>query len=164
MTRKVRRTQEEIDAGITLTQKKDMIDQALVNRSEARKKGIKNPAVVSPTIYDEYDPETKTVYKYKTRTVEKEVVKEVPVIKEVRILNGAKGSEKTVQELLDQELQNCRWKWKELKMDGDFTSAKMKQLGKDGWKMTHIMEWRIIKPEWKDKPDTMYFQKPLPRK
>ena len=95
---------------------------------------------------------------------EKEVVKEVPVIKEVRILNGAKGSEKTVQELLDQELQNCRWKWKELKMDGDFTSAKMKQLGKYGWKMTHIMEWRIIKPEWKDKPDTMYFQKPLPRK
>lgn len=161
MTRKVRRTKEEIEAGITLTQKKDMIDQALVSKQQAKKNGVKNPAKVSPTLYEEYDPNTKTVYKYKTRTVEKEVIKEVPVIKEVRILNGTEGTETTVQEFLNEQLQKCRWEWKEIIMDGEFKSSIMTELGKEGWKMTHIMSWRIIKEDWKNKPDSMFFQRPI---
>ena len=164
MTRKVRRTKEEIEAGITLTQKKDMIDQALVSKQQAKKSGVKNPATVSPTLYEEYDPNTKTVYKYKTRTVEKEVIKEVPVIKEVRILNGTKDTQKTVEEFLNEQLQNCRWEWKEVIMDGDFKSNTMKTLGKEGWKMTHIMSWRYLKDDWKTKPDSMFFQRPLHKK
>jgi len=161
---KTRRTKEEIASGMTLTQKKDMIEKALVEKQKFKKNGVKNPTTVSPTLHEEYDPDTKTVYKYKTRTITNEVVKEVPVIKEVRILNGTKGSDKTVQEFLNEELEKCRWEWKELQMDKNFTSAQMKKLGNNGWKMAYIMEWRILKPEWKDKPDTMFFQKPIPRK
>ena len=164
MTRKVRRTKEEIEAGITLTQKKEMIDKALVSKQEAKKSGVKNPATVSPTLYEEYDPNTKTIYKYKTRTVEKEVIKEVPVVKEVRILNGTEGTKTTVQEFLNEQLQKCRWEWKEVKMDGDFKSSIMNELGAKGWKMTHIMSWRLLKEDWKKKPDSMYFQRPLHKK
>ena len=52
MAKKIRRTKEEIAAGITLTQKKEMIDQALVSKQVAKKNGIKNPAKVSPTLYE----------------------------------------------------------------------------------------------------------------
>ena len=114
---KTRRTKEEIASGMTLTQKKDMIEKALVEKQKFKKNGVKNPTTVSPTLHEEYDPDTKTVYKYKTRTITNEVVKEVPVIKEVRILNGTKGSDKTVQEFLNEELEKCRWEWKELQMD-----------------------------------------------
>ena len=34
MTRKVRRTKEEIEAGITLSQKKDMIDKRVINKEK----------------------------------------------------------------------------------------------------------------------------------
>lgn len=158
MSKRVRRTKEEIAAGITVAQKKDMVEQALIKNRGAVKTA--QPAAKTSTDHEQYDPDTKTVYKYKTKVVKEEVIKEVPVIKEVRILNGTKGTEKTVQEILNKELDRCVWEWKELKMDKNFTVKQMKDLGKQGWRMTHIMEWRYIKDDWKKKPDSMFFQKP----
>tara|TARA_Y100000034_G_scaffold119927_1_gene162218 strand:+ start:1796 stop:2326 length:531 start_codon:yes stop_codon:yes gene_type:complete len=176
MTR-IRRTKKEIEAGLTVESKKrgvtleQQIEQneqhanarvqaRQIQDAATRKKPRKAAKKIVET-YDEVDHKYKKIYKY--RVQERIVEKEVPVIKEVRILNGTKGSEKTVQELLNQELNKCTWEWKELKMDNNFRATDMKELGKRGWKMTHIMEWRLLKEDWKKKPDTMFFQRPKQR-
>ena len=46
----------------------------------------------------------------------------------------------------------------------DYHTCIMNELGAKGWKMTHIMSWRLLKEDWKKKPDSMYFQRPLHKK
>ncbi|MBC8437079.1 hypothetical protein H8D85_02010 [bacterium] len=178
---RVRRSREEIDAGMTVNQKKlgmtiDEIKNAASKNREAAKqvqelKKIENRPKKRKKImsklstkeeWDEVDHDYKKIYKYKVK--EKIVEKEVPVIKEVRILNGTKDTNTTVQEFLNKELGKCIWEWKELKMDENFRSTDMTSLGKQGWKMTHIMEWRRLKDDWKKKPDSIYFQRPRTKK
>ena len=62
MGKRIRRTKEEIEAGITVAQKKDMIEKSLIEKRAAGKKGKAQPN--TSTVYEQYDPDTKTVYKY----------------------------------------------------------------------------------------------------
>jgi len=170
---RIRRTQAEIEAGLTVEQKKRGLTlndlpkiheegqkaQEVRKTAKEFKKPRKDPNPIVES-WEEVDHNYQKVYKYRVK--EKIVEKEVPVVKEVRILNGTKKTEKTVQEILDRELQKCQWEWKEVKMDSSFRTSLLKDLGKKGWKMAYIMEWRSLKPEWKGKPDTMFFQRPRP--
>ena len=99
-----------------------------------------------------------TRYVYKDKLVEKPV--EVEVIKEVRILNGTQDTQKTVQQIMQEELNKCTWEWKEIEETSFIGLDQLTELGKQGWKYAYDMDWKIIKPEWKDKPRTLYFQRP----
>ncbi|MBC8410075.1 MAG: hypothetical protein H8E12_15355 [Rhodobacteraceae bacterium] len=173
---RVRRTKQEIEAGMSVAQKqqsmsletfleqkerikhsKTLLEENKKAIADSKRKKKRKPAAPIIETWDDVDHDYKTIYKY--RVQEKIVEKEVPVIKEVRILNGTTKTQLTLQELLDQELQKCTWEWKEVKMDSTFRTTVLSELGKEGWRMTHIMEWRRIKADWKDKPDSIFFQR-----
>ena len=199
---RIRRSKEEIDAGMTVEQKKAGLSiqdvENLKNPPEPDKpkKRLTRAQGLERLIHKEKEDrkqqkaearkrrrkekeskyarvETRSILidateagqsKMPTRTVFKdkiiEVPVEVPTIKEVRILNGTKKTQKTVEEIMKEELQKCKWEWKELKMDKNFDFKKLQKLGEQGWKHAHTMSWRLLKPSWKDKPDSMYFQRP----
>ena len=97
------------------------------------------------------------------KVVEKaaEVVEEVKeVVKEVRVYNNQTDTEMTIQEMVRQELNKCKWEWKEVKLTKDFDFKTLKILGEQGWKHEHTMTWRYLKDDWKNKPDSMFFQRP----
>ena len=149
---RIRRTKQEIEAGLTIEDKKagktlkDLI---------AKKKKTSEYQVTD----ERYDEETNIRYIYKTKEVEVEKEVEVPVVKEVRILNGTKQTKKSVQEILDLELEKCIWDWKEVFLDKKFKISMLEKLGKQGWKFAFSLDWKAIKPSWKDKPETLFFQK-----
>lgn len=99
-----------------------------------------------------------TRYVYKEKLVEKPV--EIEVIKEVRILNGTHDTQHTVQEIMQEELNKCTWEWKEIKETSFVGIKQLRELGEQGWKYAHSMDWKLLKPEWKDKPRSLYFQRP----
>jgi hypothetical protein len=59
-----------------------------------------------------------------------------------------------------EEMYKCSWEWKEVDLDKNFRSTLMKDLGKKGWKMVYVLSWRYVKDAWKNKADTMFFQRP----
>ena len=71
------------------------------------------------------------------KEVKKEYVyidKEVPVIKEVRIINENQGTEKSVTEIIREEVGKVRcWEYKMIPMN-QFSVKELHKLGKDGWK------------------------------
>ena len=103
--------------------------------------------------------------KMPTRTIFKdrieEVPVEVPVIKEVRVINGVKNTQDTVETIMQRELSNCRWEYKKIS-DVDFIGLEqLNKLGEKGWQYCFSMEWKIIKPKaWANKPTSFYFKKP----
>ena len=190
-SKRIRRTKEEIDAGMSAEDKRKGLTLEAINRrnkktietkdklekfrkqikKEDEKKKIKRKKrktkkyariktsleLIDATKKGREGLPTRTVFK--DRIVEKKV--EVPTIKEVRILNGTKSTDKTVQELLQQELNKCKWEWKEVK-ETDFQGiSQLTCLGNKGWKFTHEIDWKIVNPEWKNKPRSLYFQRPV---
>ena len=150
---RVRRTKAEIAKGVTVEQKKQMMEESTNGTTGPKILDISEDKV-------EYDPDAKIVYKYKTKYIEKEIEKEIPIIKEIRILNGTEKTKKTVNELLQIEVDKCIWDWKEVKLDKDFRSTMLSKLGNQGWRMAYIMEWKHLKSSWREKPDSLFFQRP----
>jgi hypothetical protein len=157
---RVRRTKVEIEAGMTFEQKKKgyTLDDLDVPET-LKKKKIEITTKNGDKTWETVDHEYKTIYKYKDH--ERVIEKEVPVVKEVRILNGTKKTEKTVDEILSEELGKCVWEWKTVKMDNKFRVGMLDELGKKGWKFAFITEWSLIDPSKKNKPHTISFQRPI---
>jgi len=175
---KIRRTKAEIKAGLTVDQKKSGLTlesflqkqkeqskeekkrkKLLKNSSSKRKQRAPNHNYVTTkeVIRNDFDGPTKYVYKTETKVVEKEV--KIPVIKEVRILNGTKSSEKTVQEIMTIELEKCSWEWKNVTMDNTFKVTDLNKYGKKGWKFCFIYDPKVSFPK-STKPDEIVFQRP----
>jgi hypothetical protein len=60
-------------------------------------------------------------------------------IKEIRIL-GMNGIEKTVSELISEEIGDASWEWKEIPLDSSFKISMLQDLGKEGWKFAFYFE------------------------
>ena len=132
---RVRRSREEIDAGMTISQKKQGMTIKDIQCSDTKK----------------------TIPTPKPKQIIKEVIKEV--VKEVRVYNNQTDTEMTIQEMVRQELNKCKWEWKEMKMS-ECRLSTFKALGKQGWKLAYIMEWKGLKSTWADKEDSFFFQRP----
>jgi len=192
---RVRRSREEIDAGMTVDQKKkgmsleDILAKTptktriskaagylkLMEKDEEQKKNQKKllrktrkkanskkyartetrAVIIDATQAGQAKMPTRTVYSDKII----EVPVEVPTIKEVRILNGTKGSSKEVKDFLKEELQKCKWEWKEVVLDKSFEFGILEKLGKEGWKFAHAMSWKAVKSSWKDRKDSLFFHR-----
>jgi|APSaa5957512535_1039671.scaffolds.fasta_scaffold41820_3 hypothetical protein len=170
---RIRRTKEEIEAGLTVAQKKKGVTLADVSATQKekqrREKIVKSISPErkkrSPNIkYDTQEVikdtfEGPVKYIYKTNEVIKKVEIEVPVVKEVRILNGLKKTEKTVQHIMDEELGKCIWEWKHVALDSKFKVKDLDVYGKDRWKFAFIHSSKISNPK-SVKPDIICFQRP----
>ena len=170
---RIRRTREEIDAGLTVAQKKKGVTLADIssNKKEQRrreklvkstkpKRKKRSPNTKYDTqeiIRDTFEGPVK--YIYKTNEVIKEVEVEIPVIKEVRILNGLKKTEKTVQQIMSEELEKCIWEWKHVTLDKKFKVKDLDTYGKQGWKFAFIHSPSTTNPK-STKPDIVCFQRP----
>jgi len=159
---RIRRTKIEIAAGMTFEQKKKglTLDDLDIPKSATEKK-IEVTKKNGDKTWEKVDHEYRTIYKYKEH--EKIVEKEVPVVKEVRILNGTKKTDRSVSEIMNEELNKCSWEWKNIKMDGNFSVKMLDELGKKGWKFAFITEWSLIDSSKKNKPNTISFQRPIHR-
>ena len=123
------------------------LNKLLKNGSPPRKKRAANHNYVTTkeVIRDNFDGPTKYVYKTETKVVEKEI--KIPVVKEVRILDGTKGTEKTVQEIMARELEKCTWEWKNVTMDNTFKVTDLNKYGKKGWKFCFIYDPKVSFPK-----------------
>ena len=103
--------------------------------------------------------------KMPTRTIFKdrieEVPVEVPVIKEVRVINGVRKTEDTVEQIMQRELSKCKWEYKEIVVTNFNGLSQLNKLGEQGWKYCYEIDWKLIKPKaWANKPKTLYFKRP----
>lgn len=71
------------------------------------------------------------------KEIKKEYVyidKEVPVVKEVRIINENQGTEKSISEIVREEVGKVKaWEYKMIPMN-KFNVKELHKLGKEGWK------------------------------
>lgn len=92
---------------------------------------------------------------------EKEFVyidKEVPIIKEVRILKDKQGTELSVTEIVKQELDLVNvWEYKNVPVN-EINMAELKRLGKEGWKFAFDLTPAITTSV---KVTTLIFQRPV---
>lgn len=128
---RVRRTKDEIAAGVSLEEKREGAAPEKIRkpRKTLRQIGrelIKQEEVASPSPVD--------------RSFEKEKprAKDIEIIRETRVISGK--DEQSLRELLDEEMANGRWEWKELKLDSSFRLDVLKEHGKTGWKFAFIFE------------------------
>tara|TARA_Y100001938_G_scaffold99535_1_gene136102 strand:+ start:1933 stop:2706 length:774 start_codon:yes stop_codon:yes gene_type:complete len=103
--------------------------------------------------------------KMPTRTIFKdrieEVPVEVPVIKEVRVINGVRKTQDTVEQIMQKELSKCKWEYKEIVVTNFKGLSQLNKLGDQGWQYCYDMDWKLIKPKaWANKPKTLYFKRP----
>ena len=91
---------------------------------------------------------------------EKEFVyvnKEVPVVKEVRILKDKQGTELSVTDIVKQELDLVKaWEYKTIPVN-EFSVSDLGKLGKDGWKFAFEINPSI---SHSIKVMTLIFQRP----
>lgn len=82
--------------------------------------------------------------------------KEIPIIKEVRIINDAQGTEKSVTEIIREEIGKIKiWEYKMIPVN-EFCVKDLKKLGKEGWRYAFD-----ISPEVSHafKVTTLFFQR-----
>jgi hypothetical protein len=151
MTR-IRRSKAEMAAGMTVEDKRAglTMDTFKASNKEAEKKPLSTSAKKATKEYA--DTGIKLIFE------ERIVEKEIPVIKEVRILNSTEGTEKTVQEIMNLELRKCTWEWMQLPIK-DFTVAQLKKLGKEGWHMAFTHNPKDHIPS-STKGEQLCFQRP----
>ena len=91
---------------------------------------------------------------------EKEFVyinKEVPVVKEVRIIKDKQGTELSVTDIVRQELDLVSiWEYKQIPIN-EFSVKDLSHLGKDGWKFAFELSPAISQAI---KVTTLVFQRP----
>ena len=103
------------------------------------------------------DGTTRTVFKSRETVVEKIIEK--PVIKEVRVLSEKDGRERTVKQIIEEELGlNVKWEWLHIDLDNKFKVSQLNTLGKQGWKFAFMTDWKTIYPNTK-KVDQLCFQR-----
>ena len=139
-----------------------MEDKKKINSSG--KKVVKT-TIKSKTPYEEEvldrvdisdDGTVKTVFKSRQTIVEKIIEK--PVIKEIRILSEKDGRERTVKEILEEEIGKCNWEWKHVPLDDKFKVTILNTLGKQGWRFAFMTNWKLVNPNSK-KMDELCFQR-----
>jgi len=161
---RLRRTQEEIKAGLTVGEKKRGVTIADKKRTSMGEKVVETKLVSKTPYEDEVvdkietsnDGTVQTVFKSRQTVIEKIIEK--PVIKEVRILHEKDGRERTVKDIMEEEIGKCKYEWKRLPMDKSFKVTMLDTLGKQGWRFAFITNWKIMNPNTK-KPDEVCFQK-----
>ncbi len=82
--------------------------------------------------------------------------KEIPIIKEVRIINDAQGTEKSVTEIIREEIGKIKiWEYKMIPVN-EFCVKDLNKLGKEGWRYAFD-----ISPEVSHafKVTTLFFQR-----
>jgi len=80
-----------------------------------------------------------------------------PVIQEVRVLTNTQGTEKTIVEIVREELDKVKiWEFKTIPLSG-FSVKNLDPLGKDGWKFVFDLSPDIC-PSVKE--NTLVFQRP----
>ena len=83
--------------------------------------------------------------------------REVPVIKEVRILKDKQGTELSITEIIKQELDIVSaWEYKHIPIN-EFSIKDLPHLGKDGWKFAFELSPAISQAI---KVTTLIFQRP----
>jgi len=134
-----RRTRDEISIGMTVDEKKAGMTytQKLEGKTVS---DLKSPVRKKPAI----------------KTSEKVNKTKEPVVKTETVIlkNG-----KTVQEVLNNELERCSWDWKYIKIDKNFKLEGLTKLGREGWKFAFVHEPKILDPNSK-KPSTICMQRP----
>jgi len=162
---RLRRTQAEIEANLSVTEKRRGVtieDKKKLNKvsTTVLKEVITSKTPYETEILDNVDISddgvVKTVFKTRQTTVEKFIEK--PVIKEVRILSEKDGRERTVKEILEEEIGKCKYEWKRLPMDKSFKVTMLDTLGKQGWKFAFIAAWKLMDQTTK-KPDEICYQR-----
>ena len=78
--------------------------------------------------------------------------------KEVIRVLGTDGTEKSVHDLILQELGKATWEWKEVPVDKDFRLSLLNKLGKDGWKFAFVRDFPIS--ESQKKIPSIFLQRP----
>ncbi len=156
------RTMADLDTGPTLREEAvGAVKPTLKKKFEPENKKLKNSIVTSPYKVDKIETSEdgdKTIYK--TRETVTERIVELPVVKEIRILNGSDGSSLTVEEIIENKLAdishrpNCEWH--KVHLGKDFKSSVLTQLGKEGWIFAYVMDWGVVKDTWKTKPHTIF--------
>lgn len=162
---RLRRTLEEINVGLSVEEKRNGVtieDKRKINSSGEKviKTTIKSKTPYEEEVLDRVDMSddgtVRTVFKSRQTTVEKIIEK--PVIKEIRILNESTGRERTVKEILDEEIGKCKWEWKHIPLDNKFKVTMLGTLGKQGWRFAFMINWKIVDPNSK-KLDELCFQR-----
>lgn len=144
----IRRTKKEIKAGFPIEKKRAGItlDQWLEKRAEenAKLKPIGNK--VESKLQTRKEEESKT----KTKR------KDLPAT-HVLIVND-KEDEKTIERIVREAVEYCKWEWKMIPLDNKFKIQMLKTLGDQGWKLAFILENSIVNPN-SNKPDMLSFQR-----
>lgn len=130
-----RRTQDEISIGMTIEEKRagmtyeDKLEGRSVSDLKAIKKipGVKTLSVKSLSTDDKTNKPTEIV------------TSKVVILKD----------KKTVQEILNKELEKCSWDWKFVDIDQNFKLSQLTKLGKDDWKFAFIYEPQAVNPNSK---------------
>ena len=164
--KRIRRTKAEIEAGVTVEQKKAQLKEEAAkkaqeavkaaeeeNKQDAQnKKKPRKKKKASETNIEDLPQTSKPLedsFLRYTQTPKEPVVK-TEIVKEVRVLNTA-GTEKTVQQILNEELKKCTWEWTRLPIVENFKVEQLNKLGKEGWTFAFIFEPNTIKDSWKNK-------------
>jgi hypothetical protein len=143
VSRPGRRTRDEISICMTIEEKKAGMtyEQKLEGKSIS---DLKNKTPVKPTVNHTVNKKNDSVKK----------VNETPT--QIVILKD----KKTIQEILNEELEKCTWDWKYVKINKDFKLNILTKLGKEGWKFAFIHEPKVADPNSKQ-PSTVCLQKPV---
>ena len=162
---RLRRTQEEIEVGLSVEEKRRGVtveDKKRLNKDSGQviKTTLKSKTPYEEEVLDKVDMSddgtVRTVFKSRQTVVEKIIEK--PVIKEVRILTESTGRERTVKEILEEEIGKCKWEWKHVPMDSKFKVNMLDAFGKQGWRFAFMTNWQAVTPGSK-KPDELCFQR-----
>jgi len=146
----VRRTQEEIDAGFPIEEKRNG-----VTFEEWKAKASDDVAIARKLVKIDPPPEPKQPATPKPKI---EYVKHTE-----RVIMVCEGHEEEVRDLIAEAYDDCIWEWKEVPIDAKFKVAKMTSLGKQGWRFAYIFDPKMVDEKSK-KPQVMMFQRPWRKK
>ncbi|HNW88076.1 MAG TPA: hypothetical protein PKN48_00305 [Bacteroidales bacterium] len=126
----MRKAKSEVETPIK-KKRKPRVTLAEKGRELLKKENDENPTRIPIDI--PFEPKSKVEQVPSSKPMAKEV------IKEIRIL-GMSGIEKTVSDLIQEEIGEATWEWKELLLDGAFKVSILNELGKEGWKFAFFFE------------------------
>lgn len=130
---RTRRTKAEMALLVPVEKKERKPRKTLAQRGRELLKEENDESPIKIPIDIPFEPKSKVEVVPSSKPMAKEV------IKEIRIL-GMSGIEKTVSELIKEEIGEATWEWKELLLDGTFKVSILDELGKEGWKFAFFFE------------------------
>ncbi len=147
----VRRTQEEIDAGFPIEEKRNGI-----TFEEWKERASTEVAIARKLVKLDPPPEPKQA--------PPPVKPKVEYVKHTeKIIIKSEDNEEELRSLIQESLDKCIWEWKELPIDSKFKVTMMGSLGKQGWRFAYIFDPKMVDSNSK-KPQVMMFQRPKRKK